>query len=175
MSEEREEERPTAGAKGEPREAPGPRGREAGRPPDDRGEGDWGEGDWDKDDWDEDGRPDEVLLAALAAEEAEWAEAEASRRPPAGVSGQTPGRPGAPSPARAGAPSVPEESQAETTRRSGIAYAAGFTLFITVVSFMGLGWLLDSWLGTRWLLVAGILVGAVAGFTQFVRIITRLK
>jgi F0F1-type ATP synthase assembly protein I len=67
------------------------------------------------------------------------------------------------------------ESQAEATRRSGLAYAAGIALFITVVSFMGLGWLLDQWLQTGWLLVAGILVGAIAGFTQFIRIITKIK
>lgn len=67
------------------------------------------------------------------------------------------------------------ESQAEATRRSGLAYAAGITLFVTVVSFMGLGWLLDRWLQTGWLLVAGIIIGAIAGFTQFIRIVTRIK
>lgn len=67
------------------------------------------------------------------------------------------------------------ESQSEATRRSGIAYAAGLTLFVTVVTFMGLGWLLDQWLETGWLLVAGIILGAIVGFYEFVRIITRIR
>jgi F0F1-type ATP synthase assembly protein I len=73
-----------------------------------------------------------------------------------------------------GGPAEPE-SQAEVTRKSGLAYAAGIALFITVISFMGLGWLLDQWLQTGWLLVAGIVVGAIAGFSQFIRIISKIK
>ena len=67
-----------------------------------------------------------------------------------------------------------EESQ-EGTRRSGIAYAAGLTIFISVVSFMGVGWLLDRWLGTSWIMIAGIVLGSVVGFYEFIRIITRIK
>ncbi|MCA1633796.1 MAG: AtpZ/AtpI family protein [Acidobacteria bacterium] len=63
----------------------------------------------------------------------------------------------------------------ETTRRSGVAYAAGLTIFFTVLSFMGLGWVLDRWLGTSWLMVAGIVLGSVVGFYEFVRIISKIK
>jgi F0F1-type ATP synthase assembly protein I len=65
--------------------------------------------------------------------------------------------------------------QQETTRRGGIAYAAGLTIFFAVLSFMGVGWLLDRWLGTRWLMVAGIILGAVVGFYEFIRIISQLN
>ena len=85
---------------------------------------------------------------------------------PSGVGGDGPAAPAA---------GAEGESQAEATRKSGMAYAAGIAFFITVVSFMGLGWLLDQWLQTGWLLVAGIVLGSVAGFSQFIRIITKIK
>jgi ATP synthase protein I len=44
-----------------------------------------------------------------------------------------------------------------------------------VVAGLIAGWLMDRWLGTRpWLLVAGIVLGAVAGFYQFIRISSKL-
>ncbi|HZB43838.1 MAG TPA: AtpZ/AtpI family protein [Pyrinomonadaceae bacterium] len=68
-----------------------------------------------------------------------------------------------------------QEENQEVTRRSGIAYAAGLTIFISVVSFMGVGWLLDRWLGTSWIMIAGIVLGSVVGLYEFIRIITRIK
>jgi F0F1-type ATP synthase assembly protein I len=40
---------------------------------------------------------------------------------------------------------------------------------------MGLGWLLDRWLGTSWLMVAGIILGSFVGFYEFIRIISKIK
>jgi len=68
-----------------------------------------------------------------------------------------------------------ESEQQETTRKSGMAYAAGLAIFFSVLSFMGLGWLLDHWLGTSWLMLAGIILGAVVGFYEFIRIISQIK
>jgi ATP synthase protein I len=69
-----------------------------------------------------------------------------------------------------------EEDQQETNRKSGLAYAAAFSLFTAVVAGLIAGWVLDRWLGTGpWLLVAGIVVGAVAGFYQFIRISSKLS
>ena len=62
-----------------------------------------------------------------------------------------------------------QEENQEVTRRSGIAYAAGLTIFISVVSFMGLGWLLDRWLGTRYLVAVGIVVGMAGAFYLIVK------
>ena len=63
----------------------------------------------------------------------------------------------------------------ETNRKSGIAYGAALALFSSVVAFCGVGWLLDRWLGTKpWLLVLGIVLGAVAGFYQFIRLTAQL-
>jgi ATP synthase protein I len=63
----------------------------------------------------------------------------------------------------------------ETNRKSGIAYAAALALFSSVISLCGAGWLLDRWLGTKpWLLVFGIVLGAIAGFYQFVRLTSKL-
>jgi F0F1-type ATP synthase assembly protein I len=68
-----------------------------------------------------------------------------------------------------------ESEQQETTRKSGMAYAAGLAIFFSVLSFMGLGWLLDRWLGTSWLMLAGIILGAIVGFYEFIRIISQIK
>jgi len=68
----------------------------------------------------------------------------------------------------------PESEQQEATRKGGVAYAAGLTIFFSVLSFMGVGWALDHWLGTRWLMVTGIVLGAAVGLFEFVRIISRI-
>jgi F0F1-type ATP synthase assembly protein I len=60
-------------------------------------------------------------------------------------------------------------------RGSGIAYAAGLSIFFSVLTLMGLGWVLDRQFGTSWMMVAGIVLGAVVGFYQFVRIMSRLN
>jgi ATP synthase protein I len=70
----------------------------------------------------------------------------------------------------------PEDDQSETNRKSGLAYAAAFSLFAAVVGGLIIGWLLDRWLGTRpWLLVTGIVLGAVAGFYEFIRSSSKLS
>ena len=69
---------------------------------------------------------------------------------------------------------MPQRDEDEN-RKSGIAYAAAFTLFASVAAFCGLGWLLDRWLGTQpWLMVLGLILGAVAGFYEFVRLTSKL-
>jgi F0F1-type ATP synthase assembly protein I len=63
----------------------------------------------------------------------------------------------------------------EGARSSSIAYAAGLSIFFSVLTLMGVGWALDRYFGTGWLMVAGIVLGAVVGFYQFIRMISRLK
>jgi ATP synthase protein I len=59
----------------------------------------------------------------------------------------------------------------EENRKSGFAYAAGITVFASVVSFCGAGYLLDRWLGTEpWLLIVGIVLGSALGLFEFVRL-----
>ena len=59
--------------------------------------------------------------------------------------------------------------------KSGIAYGAGLVLFTSVAVFSGAGWLADRWLGTKpWLLVVGTVLGAIAGFYQFIRLTSKL-
>lgn len=70
---------------------------------------------------------------------------------------------------------MPTPDDEETTRKSGIAYAAGLVLFSSVVLLCGVGWLMDRWLGTRpWLLVVGTVLGAALGFYQFIRLTSKL-
>jgi F0F1-type ATP synthase assembly protein I len=60
---------------------------------------------------------------------------------------------------------------ADENRKTGFAYAAGLTLFASVAAFTGLGYLLDTWLGTQpWCLVGGIVFGSAVGLYQFVRL-----
>ena len=71
---------------------------------------------------------------------------------------------------------MPEEQNGNENRRAGLAYAAALTLFFTVAVLLGLGWLLDRWLGTGpWLMVAGIVVGSALGLYEFVRITSKLS
>jgi ATP synthase protein I len=67
------------------------------------------------------------------------------------------------------------KEERDANEKSGIAYGAAIMLFSSVISLCGVGWLLDRWLGTKpWLLVAGIVFGAIAGFYQFVRLTSKL-
>ena len=64
----------------------------------------------------------------------------------------------------------------EVTRKAGIAYAAAFNLFASVIALCGVGWALDRWLGTGpWLLVSGVVLGAIVGFYQFIRLTSKLS
>jgi F0F1-type ATP synthase assembly protein I len=69
----------------------------------------------------------------------------------------------------------PESEEQEAARNSGVAYAAGLSIFFSVATCLLPGWALDRWLGTSWIMIAGIVVGAVAGFYQFIRIISQLN
>ena len=63
----------------------------------------------------------------------------------------------------------------DANRKSGVAYAAALSLFFAVAAMTGVGWLLDRWLGTQpWLMVAGLVLGAAAGFYQFIRLTSKL-
>lgn len=63
-----------------------------------------------------------------------------------------------------------DDDKEDINRKTGMAYAAAFSLFSAVVAGLIIGWLLDRWLGTKpWLLVTGIILGAVAGFYEFIR------
>ena len=66
--------------------------------------------------------------------------------------------------------------QQEENRKSGMAYAAGLTLFAAVVGLGGVGWMVDRWRGTApWFLVGGLVLGAIVGFYQFIRLTSKLS
>lgn len=70
----------------------------------------------------------------------------------------------------------PDDDQHETNIKAGIAYGAAVSLFAAVVGGLIVGWLLDRWLGTSpWLLVVGLILGAAAGFYEFIRATSRLN
>ena len=64
----------------------------------------------------------------------------------------------------------------EANRKTGIAYAAALNLFASVIALGGAGWALDKWLGTSpWLVVVGLVLGAIVGFYQFIRLTSKLS
>jgi F0F1-type ATP synthase assembly protein I len=68
------------------------------------------------------------------------------------------------------------EPMAETTRKSGLAYSAVIMLVASILVFLGIGWALDKFFNTApWLLVSGIILGAIIGFYQFIRISAQLN
>ena len=70
----------------------------------------------------------------------------------------------------------PNDDKHETNIKSGIAYGAAVSLFAAVVGGLIVGWLLDRWLGTSpWLLIVGLILGAAAGFYEFIRATSRLN
>ncbi len=69
-----------------------------------------------------------------------------------------------------------EENTQDTTRKSGLIYGAVMSLVFSVLSCLLVGWLLDKYFETSpYLVVAGILIGAVAGFYQFIRLMSRVN
>ena len=74
-----------------------------------------------------------------------------------------------------GEPEKGDGQEREAARGSGIAYAAGLSIFFSVLTLMGVGWVLDRQFGTGWMMVAGIILGAAVGFYQFIRIMSRLN
>jgi ATP synthase protein I len=72
-------------------------------------------------------------------------------------------------------PDTKPDSQGETIRKSGLAYAAAITLFASVAFLLGVGWALDRWLNSSpWGMVGGIILGSVVGLYQFVRITSQI-
>ncbi len=69
-----------------------------------------------------------------------------------------------------------ERNDEDTNRKSGLAYAAALALFFSVATFLGLGYLVDRWLGTSpWFLVGGVVLGSGLGLYEFVRITSKLS
>ena len=60
--------------------------------------------------------------------------------------------------------------------KSSVVYGAVLSLGFSIVSGLVAGWALDRWLETSpWLIVAGIVLGSVAGFMQFIRLMSRIS
>lgn len=68
-----------------------------------------------------------------------------------------------------------EPDREDVTRKSGLIYAAALSLVLSVAVLLGVGWALDRWLHTSpWFVVAGIILGSVIGFYQFLRLISKV-
>jgi F0F1-type ATP synthase assembly protein I len=67
------------------------------------------------------------------------------------------------------------ESQAEANRKSGLAYGAVTILICAILLFLAIGWAVDKYFNTSpWGIVVGIILGAIIGFYQFIRISSQI-
>jgi F0F1-type ATP synthase assembly protein I len=74
---------------------------------------------------------------------------------------------------------VSEDRQREKSDNPAVIWARyseiAFIIPAAVVVGLILGKLLDYWLHTHWLFLCGIIFGAVVGFIQMIRMVTRAK
>ena len=71
---------------------------------------------------------------------------------------------------------MPERDKQHSAGKSSVLIGAVFSLASSIVVCLLAGWLLDKWLKTGpWLLVAGIILGAVVGFYQLIRVMMRVS
>jgi ATP synthase protein I len=73
-------------------------------------------------------------------------------------------------------PGPPPEGR-DSEKRSFLVLAArysGLALALPASTFVGwvIGTLLDKWLHTTWLYLAGLIVGSIAGFVELIRAVT---
>jgi F0F1-type ATP synthase assembly protein I len=67
------------------------------------------------------------------------------------------------------------ESEAESIRKSGLAYGAVTALIGSILVFLAIGWAVDKYLNTApWGIAIGIILGAIIGFYQFIRLSSQL-
>ncbi|MEO6394008.1 MAG: AtpZ/AtpI family protein [Pyrinomonadaceae bacterium] len=69
-----------------------------------------------------------------------------------------------------------DDDQETVAHKSGLIYGAITSLVVSIIVMLGIGWALDRWLGIGpWGIVAGILLGSVVGFYQFIKIISKIS
>jgi len=69
-----------------------------------------------------------------------------------------------------------DKDEQNVNSKSSVVYGAVLSLAFSIVSGVVVGWVLDRWLGTSpWLIVVGIVLGSVAGFMQFIRLMSRIS
>ena len=67
-------------------------------------------------------------------------------------------------------PSAPQKKSAGADSDLGRYAGLGLSFVVTIALFGGFGWWLDGRLGsTPWLLIVGVVLGAVLGFVMIVR------
>lgn len=71
-----------------------------------------------------------------------------------------------------------EDPEGQDEFRKGLSFAARVGMELVVATLVGafLGYLLDRFLGTKpWLMVVGVVVGAIAGFLNVYRFVQRMN
>lgn len=67
-----------------------------------------------------------------------------------------------------------EQGRLRALSGTALASVIGIQLVVSILLGVGIGYLLDRWLGTEpWLLVLFFVLGAIAGFREMIRTVSR--
>jgi F0F1-type ATP synthase assembly protein I len=77
-------------------------------------------------------------------------------------------------------PESPEPRQDKDRKAMSMANLAryseiGFIVPAAVILGLIVGRLIDHWLGTNWIYIAGVIFGAIVGFIQLIRMVMRAE
>lgn len=72
-------------------------------------------------------------------------------------------------------PPIPDQKPKNVWKQYGEYSQIALILPASVAAGMILGAGLDKWLGTKWMLLTGVVLGAVAGFYQLIRGLMKLS
>ena len=68
----------------------------------------------------------------------------------------------------------PDSKAWRALRNAAMVSSVGLTLVLATVIGLGMGYLLDRWLGTKpWLMLLFMILGIVAGFVEMIRAVMR--
>lgn len=65
-----------------------------------------------------------------------------------------------------------KDDKRRTFQQLNLVLSVGMIFPVSIVIGYGIGYLLDRWLGTTWLKIVFLLFGVVAGFVNFVRMVS---
>ena len=70
----------------------------------------------------------------------------------------------------------PEKDRKSMSTASLVRYSEiGFIIPASVILGLIVGKLIDHWLGTKWVFIAGVIFGAIIGFVQMIRMVLKAE
>jgi F0F1-type ATP synthase assembly protein I len=73
-------------------------------------------------------------------------------------------------------PEAPDPNKKSMSTADIVRYSEiGFIIPAAVIVGLICGMLLDKWLGTHWIYIAGVIFGAIVGFIQLIRMVLKAE